>query len=327
VAGIGFGVLIGAGWSMLSTPKRLGDGTVKRGGSPYVAPSGAGTYVGLDGRDEMDPRHNHNPASWDQPPKPKDPGDPNKNNENNFNRNRRGSDGTPRPLPIPKPRPALNPADLIFRPLFEAMTGAAGIGNTDSNGEQRESTITEDTSGLYVNVDGQLVRVPGVDPGSGCVSGRTPLGNWISTCGSSGDPGSAEFVGKRNLPGKPKAWSKFQVLVTGRAYEEEWRINGERTQADGGPLPFVVEAKWFGRNNAAFESSPYHPSNYFNEATFVDQARRLLALNRELGSGGVRYAVSNEAGANYVRAVLREWFSDEFENGTLRVYYVPGDGM
>lgn len=82
-----------------------------------------------------------------------------------------------------------------------------------------------------------------------------------------------------------------------------------------------------GRNNAAFESSPYHPSSYFDESKFVDQARRLLALNGELGGGGVRYAVSNEAGANYTRAVLREWFPSEMQSGILGVFHVPGDGM
>jgi hypothetical protein len=79
--------------------------------------------------------------------------------------------------------------------------------------------------------------------------------------------------------------------------------------------------------SAAFESSPYHPSNFFDEDGFVDQARRLLALNSELGGGGVRYAVSNEAGANFARGVLREWFPNEMESGVLGVFHVPGDGM
>jgi hypothetical protein len=139
--------------------------------------------------------------------------------------------------------------------------------------------------------------------------------------------GDAEYVRDQNLPAKAGPWKAYQEHVTGRSHEEVWRVNGRTTQVDGGPSPYVVEAKWMGRNDAAFESSPYHPSNFFDEAGFVDQARRLLALNRELGGRGVRYAVSNEAGANFTRAVLREWFPDEMASGMLGVFHVPGDGM
>lgn len=137
----------------------------------------------------------------------------------------------------------------------------------------------------------------------------------------------AEFVRNQPLPAKGGPWKQYQEHVTGRSFESVWRLNGRQTQVDGGPRPYVVEAKWMGRNDAAFQSSPYHPSNFFNEQTFIDQARRLLALNQELGGSGVRYAVSNPAATRYVNALLREWFPDQTRSGMLRAYHVPGIGM
>ncbi|MFI7222583.1 polymorphic toxin-type HINT domain-containing protein [Nonomuraea angiospora] len=136
-----------------------------------------------------------------------------------------------------------------------------------------------------------------------------------------------EFVRNQNLPQNAGPWKSYQQHVTGRAHEEVWRMDGRNTQVDGGPRPYVVEAKWTGRNDAAFESSPYNPSNYFDEKKVVDQARRLTDLNDRLGGKGVRYAVSNRAGADFFRAVFREWFPEEMDRGDLQVWHVPGDGM
>ncbi|MGW1002521.1 polymorphic toxin-type HINT domain-containing protein, partial [Streptomyces sp. NPDC002520] len=126
---------------------------------------------------------------------------------------------------------------------------------------------------------------------------------------------------------------KYQRRVTGQETEQVWRLNsghhaGRRVEVDGGPSNgYITEAKWTGRNSAAWESSPYHPSKFFNEDKVVDQAQRLLDLDAGLGGKGVRYAVSNVEGAAFFRGVLREHFPDEMASGRLAVWHVPGDGM
>jgi RHS repeat-associated protein len=121
---------------------------------------------------------------------------------------------------------------------------------------------------------------------------------------------------------------RYQVRVTGQDSEQVWSNQGQEIHVDGGPTSegYIVEAKWTG-NDSQWGSSPYHPSNYFNEDSVVSQARKLLGLNSGLGGGGVRYAVSNPQGAAFFRAVFREWFPGEMENGTLSVWHVPGNGM
>ncbi|GIF09904.1 hypothetical protein [Actinoplanes siamensis] len=155
------------------------------------------------------------------------------------------------------------------------------------------------------------------------MAGTAPV--LVHNCGESGD---ASFKGYRNLPEKAGPWKAYQEHVTGRDYEETWNLNGRNVQLDGGSArKYIVEAKWMGRNDAAFESSPYHPSNFFDEQKFVDQARRLIALGRDQKSMGVRYAVSNRAGADFTRTLFREWFPEEMNSGFLKVFHVPGDGM
>ncbi|MEU2306504.1 polymorphic toxin-type HINT domain-containing protein [Streptomyces misionensis] len=121
---------------------------------------------------------------------------------------------------------------------------------------------------------------------------------------------------------------RYQVRVTGQDFEQVWSHQGQEIHVDGGPTSegYIVEAKWTGNDNQ-WGSSPYHPSNYFNEDSVVSQARKLLGLNSDLGGAGVRYAVSNPQGAAFFAAVFREWFPEEMENGTLSVWHVPGNGM
>ncbi|MFJ8202899.1 polymorphic toxin-type HINT domain-containing protein [Micromonospora chalcea] len=154
------------------------------------------------------------------------------------------------------------------------------------------------------------------------IAGDTPV--LVHNCG---EAGNASFVRYQNLPAKTGPWKAYQEHVTGRDYEEVWNPNGRNVQVDGGPRKYTVEAKWMGRNDAAFESSPYHPGNFFDEAKFVDQTRRLLALARDQQSMGVRYAVSNQIGANFTRTLLGERFPEEMKSGYLGVFHVPGDGM
>ncbi|MEV5339779.1 DNRLRE domain-containing protein [Streptomyces sp. NPDC052676] len=138
---------------------------------------------------------------------------------------------------------------------------------------------------------------------------------------------------KKVPSGDNMAAYKYQRHVTGQEYEQVWKLNsgphaGRRVEVDGGPQDgFIVEAKWTGRNSAAWDTSPYNPGNFFNESKVVDQAERLLALDAALKGKGVRYAVSNIEGAAFFRAVLRERFPDEMASGRLAVWHVPGDGM
>jgi hypothetical protein len=77
----------------------------------------------------------------------------------------------------------------------------------------------------------------------------------------------------------------------------------------------------------AWEGSFYHPDNAFNEATFVDQAGKLLGLSEALGLRGVRYAVSSVGGADFFRSVLLQHFPEQMRTGALAVYHVDMTGM
>ena len=129
---------------------------------------------------------------------------------------------------------------------------------------------------------------------------------------------NANHVRNQALPKGDNPWIKYQKHVTGRNHEEVWRHNGRNHQVDGGPRPFTAEAKWTGKNDAAWNRSPYNPSHaHYDEAKNLDQADRLLALNDELGEKGVRYAVSNEAGANHLRDLYTREFPDHMADGRL----------
>ena len=54
---------------------------------------------------------------------------------------------------------------------------------------------------------------------------------------------------------------------------------------------------------------------------------RLLDLAAGLDRKSVVYMVSNRAGAEHFSSLLESYFPEYFENGTLRVFHVPGDGM
>ncbi|MFF4902081.1 DNRLRE domain-containing protein [Streptomyces sp. NPDC001068] len=126
---------------------------------------------------------------------------------------------------------------------------------------------------------------------------------------------------------------RYQEHATGSDEEQWFQHNGGLTKVDGGPGPdgYLVEAKWTGNDDPnGWSKSRYNPSHsrtVFDEGTTVDQARRLLDLNADLGGSGVRYAVSNPGGAAFYLAVLRERFPEEVENGTLRVFHVSAVGM
>jgi hypothetical protein len=139
----------------------------------------------------------------------------------------------------------------------------------------------------------------------------------------------AERIGQRALPtAEDFPWSKYQRHVTGVDYEEMWRLNQKRLGVDAKTAGYTVEAKWAGKNPAAWRSSPYNPSSeLYDEANILDQARRLLELNKQTSGKGVRYALSNEPSAKHFMELFEKTFPEETKAGTLKVWVVPGNGM
>lgn len=141
-------------------------------------------------------------------------------------------------------------------------------------------------------------------------------------------PLTASRLGNRKLPDGGNPWITYQQHVTGRSYEELWRLGLQKVALDGRRSGFTIEAKWTGRDDAAFASSPYNPSHrYYNEAKNVEQARSLLELNKSTNGGGVRYAVSNAAARDHFAEVFESHFPEAVKQGDLQVFYVPGTGM
>jgi hypothetical protein len=107
-----------------------------------------------------------------------------------------------------------------------------------------------------------------------------------------------------------------------------WHLNTQRIAADARNSGFFVEAKWTGKNAAAWRSSPYNPaSRYYDEAKILSQAGGYLRLNAASGGRGVRYAVSNEAARAHFESLFRRHFGAALDNGSLNVWHVPGTGM
>lgn len=137
-----------------------------------------------------------------------------------------------------------------------------------------------------------------------------------------------ESLGNRRLPSGGNPWIKYQEHATGRRYEEIWSVNGNKVALDGRVGGYSVEAKWVGKNDAAWSKSPYNPSSrFYNEAKVVNQAARLLEFDEAAAGKGVRYAVSSEAGRAHFEALFRQHFPGEMDSGRLSVWHVPGNGM
>lgn len=145
---------------------------------------------------------------------------------------------------------------------------------------------------------------------------------------ANGSTGVAMRLGNRKRPDTDMPWVSYQRLVTGRNYEEFWRLDQSKIALDARRAGFTVEAKWAGRNDAAWTSSPYNPSHrYYDEARILDQARSQLELNVALRGNGVRFAVSNEAAQQHFTNLFQQNFGVQMNNGTLQVWHVPGNGM
>ncbi|MDQ0715568.1 RHS repeat-associated protein [Streptomyces luteogriseus] len=123
---------------------------------------------------------------------------------------------------------------------------------------------------------------------------------------------------------------RYQRVVSGVDYEQIWKLSdGRAVHMDGGPTNgWIMEAKFTGGRESEWAKSAYNPeSSLYNEKKITDQAAKLLQMNEELGGKGVRYAISNEAGAAHFREVLGTHFPEAMANGTLSVFHVPGNGM
>ncbi|MFG3082957.1 RHS repeat-associated core domain-containing protein [Streptomyces parvulus] len=123
---------------------------------------------------------------------------------------------------------------------------------------------------------------------------------------------------------------RYQRVVSGTDYEQIWKLsNGREVHVDGGPTNgWIMEAKFTGGRDGEWAKSVYNPRNdFYNEAKITDQAAKLLKLNEEMGGKGVRYAISNEAGAAHFRELLGSHFPEAMASGTLAVFHVPGNGM
>jgi RHS repeat-associated protein len=131
-------------------------------------------------------------------------------------------------------------------------------------------------------------------------------------------------LGERRLPQGTNPWIKYQRHVTGQPFEEVWALNTRKIGVDASRAGYTVEAKWTGRNNAAWRSSPYNPaSEFYDEAAILDQAENLLRVNKGSGGRGVRYAVSNEAARVHFENLFRAHLPGE----NIQVWHVPGTGM
>jgi RHS repeat-associated protein len=137
-----------------------------------------------------------------------------------------------------------------------------------------------------------------------------------------------QLVGTRNLPDNELPWRKYQVHVTGQNYEEVWQLSQRKMASDGRRAGYLVEAKWTGKNDAAWRSSPYNPAHeFYDESKMLDQVRGYLELHSTNGSKGIRFAVSNNAAQKHFEQLFRANFKENLESGLLKVFHVPGTGM
>ncbi|MFD7767760.1 RHS repeat-associated core domain-containing protein [Streptomyces sp. NPDC059787] len=123
---------------------------------------------------------------------------------------------------------------------------------------------------------------------------------------------------------------RYQRVVSGTDYEQIWKLaDGREVHVDGGPAHgWIMEAKFTGGRESEWAKSAYNPeSSLYNEKKITDQAAKLMELNDGLGGKGVRYAISNAAGAAHFRQLLGTHFPEAIASGKLAVFHVPGNGM
>ncbi len=236
-------------------------------------------------------------------------------------------------------------ADLAFAYLTSKLTSLGGAGKTGTVGEVGgEAGVMRDAAaagraGAGMGEDAATAGRAGTGVGQDAAAAArtgTPLAKDGTIPLQAGtDPAlkaplapsrgaTATQLGTRRLPNGDNPWIKYQKHVTGRSFEEMWRLNVDKVGVDATKAGYTVEAKWAGRNDAAWRSSPYNPrSEFYNEKAILDQARNLIELNKASGGKGVRYAISNDAARAHFDALFRQHFPGE----NIQVWHVPGTGM
>lgn len=162
---------------------------------------------------------------------------------------------------------------------------------------------------------------------------RTFTGDLVeSDLALTGRPRFKEYqylTGPQAENGKTAVGFRYQRLVTGLKFEEHWLLDGELIKVDGGPGAngYIYEAKWTG--NAGDKKAPYYSLNnpQWDTTKAIDQAARLLALNRALGGPGVRYVISSPEGVATFTTLFQDYFASELASGELQLEYVPATGM
>lgn len=130
------------------------------------------------------------------------------------------------------------------------------------------------------------------------------------------------------MPKRPSF--RYQRVVSGTDDEQIWQLaDGRAVHGDGGPAHgWIMEAKFTGGRESEWAKFAYNPeSSLYNEKKITDQAAKLMELNDGLGGKGVRYALSNAAGAAHFRQLLGTHFPEAIVSGELAVFHVPGNGM
>ncbi len=123
-------------------------------------------------------------------------------------------------------------------------------------------------------------------------------------------------------------WGRYQRWVTGKDYEEAWRLSDGRIVKVDAINGKIVEVKWTNAPSSAYSSSPYNPSHeFYNEEDLVDQLAREMQLAREQGLPGVVVAVSNEAAQADFMNLIETHFPEEYQSGFIKVWMVPVTGI
>ncbi|MEV4516810.1 hypothetical protein AB0K00_48635 [Dactylosporangium sp. NPDC049525] len=150
----------------------------------------------------------------------------------------------------------------------------------------------------------------------------------------------AQWLGPKAIVNARKVWMSNQVWVTGQYLEHQFLLDGKLIVPDGlvsrtGEKyltsltdTLIVEHKMDSivRTAMRFDSS-------FSQTAMqkiLEQARGYVALNAELGLGGIRYVVTETVPAEGavtastgLRWLLAEFFPEEVANGTLKVFSTP----
>lgn len=169
---------------------------------------------------------------------------------------------------------------------------------------------------------------PQSEAGLGTLRADSVAGSTAPTVIQSAPNPSATFLYNRSLPSGSNPWIRYQRHVTGKDYEAVWEMNAREIALDAQNNGFTVEAKWTGRNDKAWNSSPYNPNHeFYDPERVLNQAGRQLEHARATNSNGVRFAVSNEAARRHFLELFEGKFKSDVDSGFLSVWYIPGDGM